>query len=321
VPNKALLTDDPCGVAAERQGVRPIQPLMTWKPITLSQLLQLVDADLAEADDEIISQWEAIRIPPTKWSCSPMGDLGGGFWVVAVHESTVLWFNDIEDGFNQSPFVQEGVISQYKCNQTDLHQCLLHVVSAQQSGATPSQLGSVEIPDCLRGPGNIVRRQTTYWTLQPEGGPMWRVHFTDKVEFEFAHLAFPSLKVLSEHPLLADHCEPWQTLYFRGTPLDPNVLLAKARDTVDAITKGWRRFDQYVNRSSPLTGGYGALLSAPLSLASPIACLLNEYGCQTSVLPYRSASEPGTFKVCLLGRSYVIARDFRFAPLIQTSPA
>ncbi len=294
---------------------------MTWKPITLSKLQELVDADLVEADDEIISQWEAIRIPPTKWSCSPMGDLGGGFWVVGVHERTVLWYNDIEDGFNQSPFVQEGVISEYRCNQADLHQCLLQVVSAQQPGATPSQVRSAEIPDCLGGPGNIVRRQTTYWTLQPEAGPMWRVHFTDKIEFAFVHLAFASLKVLSEHPLLADHCEPWQTLYFRGTPLDPNVLLAKARDTVDAITEGWRSLDQYVNRSSPLMGGYGAFLSAPVSLASPMARLLNEDGCQTSLLPYRSASGPGTFKVCLFDRSYVIAGNFRFAPLVQTSPA
>jgi hypothetical protein len=29
--------------------------------------------------------WEEIRITPTKWSCSPMGDLGGGFWVVAKY--------------------------------------------------------------------------------------------------------------------------------------------------------------------------------------------------------------------------------------------
>lgn len=288
---------------------------MTWQPTTLSELQELVDSDLAEADDDVIELWQAIRVQPVKWSCSPMGELGGWFWVIAKHEGTVLWYNDIEDGFNASPVLQEGVISDYGCEQHDLELCLRRIVATQQTATSPSHLGSGETPDCLRRPSSIVRRQTSYWTIQPSVGPSWRVHFTDKVEFFFAQSDISSVDVRSEHPLLADHCEPWQTLYFRGVPREPETLLVQAQESVSAITEGWRSLDQYLNRHAPLTGGYGALLSAPIAVSSNIARLLNEHGCQTSLLPFRPAPKDGDFKVCLFDRSYVIARDFRFALL------
>lgn len=61
-------------------------------------------------------------MPPAKWHLSPWGDLGGGFWVVAVRDDRVLWYNDIEDGFNVSRFTETGTIpsTEYSCNQDDL---------------------------------------------------------------------------------------------------------------------------------------------------------------------------------------------------------
>ena len=46
--------------------------------------------------------WEAIRIQPVKWQQDPYGIQGGGFWVVGIIGSTVIWYNDIEEGFNRS---------------------------------------------------------------------------------------------------------------------------------------------------------------------------------------------------------------------------
>jgi len=55
-----------------------------------------------------------------KWQENTYGAMGGGFWVVAIYGSTVVWYNDIEDGFNQSKWTTPGTIDEYWCNQTEL---------------------------------------------------------------------------------------------------------------------------------------------------------------------------------------------------------
>jgi len=55
---------------------------MDWKPIKRAELDELLRAGLADADDAVLDAWQAMRIEPEKWKCSPSGDEGGGFWVV-----------------------------------------------------------------------------------------------------------------------------------------------------------------------------------------------------------------------------------------------
>lgn len=64
--------------------------------------------------------WDKIKIPPQKWQHSPWGDLGGGFWVVALIGRTCVYYNDIEDGFNSSEYERFGYIKDYFCGQLDL---------------------------------------------------------------------------------------------------------------------------------------------------------------------------------------------------------
>ncbi len=71
-------------------------------------------------DDPLQKFWERIRVRPVKWALPEIGDLGGGFWVVAVIGQKCIWFNDIEDGFNVSRFEDFGTISEYWCKQSEL---------------------------------------------------------------------------------------------------------------------------------------------------------------------------------------------------------
>ena len=48
------------------------------------------------------------------------GDDGGGFWVVGLIGKKVIWFNDIEEGFNISNYSIHGQIDDYNCNQDKL---------------------------------------------------------------------------------------------------------------------------------------------------------------------------------------------------------
>ena len=95
---------------------------MDWKPITLDQLEGLIADELAECSEEQRSFFARTRFAPSKWRQSPRGDMGGGFWAVATMGDRVLWFNDIEEGFNVSQFSVWGKIpaDQYWCNQDPL---------------------------------------------------------------------------------------------------------------------------------------------------------------------------------------------------------
>lgn len=92
-----------------------------WKPISADELQNLVlDCELDIEGTVVSSFWEFIKIPPQKWQNYPMGDEGEGFWVVAIFGKHVIWYNDIEDGFNISTYSTSGVINEYWCSQSGL---------------------------------------------------------------------------------------------------------------------------------------------------------------------------------------------------------
>jgi hypothetical protein len=104
--------------------------MSTWKPISKNHLEGLIDVSEYEMSSSQRIVWEKVRLPsPEKWVQSPMGDEGGGFWVVAVFGCSCLYYNDIEDGFNQSKFSTWGVIDEYCCNQLELHHFIASVFS------------------------------------------------------------------------------------------------------------------------------------------------------------------------------------------------
>ncbi|HXU61004.1 MAG TPA: hypothetical protein VN962_04840 [Polyangia bacterium] len=93
-----------------------------WHSIGLKDLERIIAEELAKATPEEKALFCRTAVPPSKWQLSPWGDEGGGFWVVAALDDRVLWFNDIEDGFNISRFTSPGQIpsTEYFCNQDEL---------------------------------------------------------------------------------------------------------------------------------------------------------------------------------------------------------
>ena len=78
--------------------------------------------------------WEALRIDPEKWQQHPWGDAGGGFWVVGLIGRTVIWYNDIEGGFNRSRYSQYGEIGAYWCNEDELEGTVQHLLNEIETG-------------------------------------------------------------------------------------------------------------------------------------------------------------------------------------------
>ena len=99
---------------------------MTWGAIRLDELNVLIARQLSECSESNHDYFTRVRTEPARWELSPWGDEGGGFWAVAVDGNRVLWYNDIEEGFNVSTFVAQGRIpdEEYWCNQDSLQVAL-----------------------------------------------------------------------------------------------------------------------------------------------------------------------------------------------------
>lgn len=91
-----------------------------WTPISLAELEELISKGGSKLEGEPLNFWNLIKIVPQKWQEKEYGKEGGGFWVVAVFGSTVIFYNDIEDGFNISPYAVYGQISEYASEQAEL---------------------------------------------------------------------------------------------------------------------------------------------------------------------------------------------------------
>ena len=75
---------------------------------------------LGKAPEDAQTRWRTVAVDPLKWACSPWGDQGGGFWVVAINDDSVIWYNDIEDGFEVSGYTELDRIENYASSQLEL---------------------------------------------------------------------------------------------------------------------------------------------------------------------------------------------------------
>ncbi|PFH11114.1 hypothetical protein BCF11_3555 [Collimonas sp. PA-H2] len=107
---------------------------MEWKPISQGQLREKLNEARTRMCPSQEHLWNAIKIIPEKWSQHPYGDVGGGFWAVAVFGEFVVWYNDIEDGFNRSLYKTHGVIEDYRCNQDELERIVQQILSMIENG-------------------------------------------------------------------------------------------------------------------------------------------------------------------------------------------
>jgi hypothetical protein len=105
-----------------------------WKPISLNDLFDEIQRTETDLNGELWNFWQLIKIYPTKWKEDGFGDEGGGFWVVAICGTKIIWYNDIEDGFNISNYDLYGEINDYYCNQYTLSEAVIRLFDLIQFG-------------------------------------------------------------------------------------------------------------------------------------------------------------------------------------------
>ncbi|MEI6949020.1 hypothetical protein V9K67_17680 [Paraflavisolibacter sp. H34] len=109
-----------------------------WTPITLEELESMMARHQAEMDSKQLRLWSLIRTPPVKWSEDEYGNEGGGFWVVGLFGNYVLWYNDIEEGFNIGTYTVYGKIDEYACEQYHLNHSVNQIYWLIEAGIYPS---------------------------------------------------------------------------------------------------------------------------------------------------------------------------------------
>ena len=112
-----------------------------WTPISLQQLRRRIAQGESRMPDADRRLWNAIRVEPEKWQQHPYGDAGGGFWIVALIGRTVLWYNDVEEGFNRSSYSEYGAIDDYWRNDDELDTAIAYLKSSIDHGFDLLKLG------------------------------------------------------------------------------------------------------------------------------------------------------------------------------------
>jgi len=103
-------------------------------------ILNKQSAVLTPREDRL---WEAIRINPEKWQQHPYGDHCGGFWVVGLIGRRVIWFNNMERGFNISSYRAYGQINEYRGNWDSLDDVMKTLLNYLEHGyGVPSGFGA-----------------------------------------------------------------------------------------------------------------------------------------------------------------------------------
>lgn len=90
-----------------------------WKPATIAEVKLILQKDLATCDAEQKAAFNRYRVEPY---AAPIVGHGQpeSVVVVARKKNEVLYWEDVEEGFNLSPIDENGTILNHWCNQDHL---------------------------------------------------------------------------------------------------------------------------------------------------------------------------------------------------------
>jgi hypothetical protein len=98
--------------------------LDTWRPITAQELQSFIDEQLPECTDAQREIFERYRVPLRPAPLERYGKLESVL-IVAQRGNEVMYYEDVDEGFNFSPLETDGRIAQHWCNQDELKHALI----------------------------------------------------------------------------------------------------------------------------------------------------------------------------------------------------
>jgi hypothetical protein len=92
---------------------------MSWKPTNRREIEEILAQQVADLSEDERQAFERFRLEPYQAPITRYGKNEKVF-VVARNGDEVMYWEDVEEGFNISPFDRSGQITQHWCNQDSL---------------------------------------------------------------------------------------------------------------------------------------------------------------------------------------------------------
>ena len=90
-----------------------------WQPATIEVVNKIVATDLRDCDAEQLAAFNKYRVEPFSAPIMRYGQMESVV-VVARNGDEVIYWEDVEDGFNVSPIGLDGRVLEHWCNQDEL---------------------------------------------------------------------------------------------------------------------------------------------------------------------------------------------------------
>lgn len=104
-----------------------------WKPATIEEVGEIVQEELASCDPEQVDVFDRYRVQPYAAPITRYGNQETVI-VVAQRDDEVIYWEDIERGFNVSPVGEDGSILEHWCNQDELGYALNRWIPGRWGG-------------------------------------------------------------------------------------------------------------------------------------------------------------------------------------------
>ncbi|MBL0027679.1 MAG: hypothetical protein IPO95_04630 [Rhodanobacteraceae bacterium] len=98
----------------------------SWSPATAEDVASMIERHLLECPAELATLFASIRTPLRAVPIERFGNTEYVF-VVAEHNGVVVYYEDVEEGFNLSPLAADGSIATPGYEQWKLHHALWHL--------------------------------------------------------------------------------------------------------------------------------------------------------------------------------------------------
>jgi len=110
---------------------------MAWRPATIEEVRQIVEEPLEQCDDEQLAVFDGYAVEPYAAPILRYGEMEAAV-VVARRGNEVIYWEDIEEGFNLSALSSDGRILEHWCNHDELRFALNAWIEGR---ARPTRLG------------------------------------------------------------------------------------------------------------------------------------------------------------------------------------
>ena len=98
----------------------------SWKAVTLAEMKRIIEEELCQCTPEDFALFDKIRIEPEKIPFD-RGSFVEEVFVVARQGEKLVFFDDIEDGFEVATTDDDGVIRRAGVGHFDLCHALAHI--------------------------------------------------------------------------------------------------------------------------------------------------------------------------------------------------